>query len=720
MKSTPLIINWHDQNAPVYSAHFEQGGKGRLATAGGDNNVRLWKLERNSEERKVEYLSTLVKHTQAVNVVRWAPKGEVLASAGDDGNVIIWVPSETQQVAFGSEGLEDKETWRARHMCRSSGAEIYDLAWSPDGNYFIIGSMDNIARIYNSQTGYLVRQIAEHSHYVQGVAWDPLNEFLATQSSDRSVHIYSLKNKDGQYTLNSHDDGKTAKLAGHMKCDLPPRRIVAGSPALSDAATSARGTALASVENTGVASSPAPSAPGTPMSMALPMNPPSGINHSRRSSFSSRRSMSPAPSMPLPAVMPMGVEASPKPLSFTSSGLGVKNAMLYANETLTSFFRRLTFTPDGSLLLTPSGQYQTQHQPSKDAKPNYELVNTVYIYSRGGINKPPVAHLPGHKKPSVAVRCSPIIYTLRNSPQPIKNITIDTSSNEEAIPPLPDSVASTESTNMEPPAKPLVAAVSNGPAPAFTLPYRMVYAVATQDSVLIYDTQQMTPICVVSNLHCATFTDLAWYATPHVSSHVHVSLINFATHVRSVDGSTLLITSSDGFCSTLSFASGELGHVYTGEIGKAATTTAVAPAPPSPFHAQRGPVAPASLPAPLSPNAPSFALRGASPAHSVASTASSVAATTGKPLIAGAVPSLTASSTGKAPGGVITTPPETPHTSSSSAMAAASASIPTAPSSGVKREAGVEERAEAGQSKKRRIAPTLVQEFGKPDVSKKT
>lgn len=41
----------------------------------------------------------------------------------------------------------------------------------------------------------------------------------------------------------------------------------------------------------------------------------------------------------------------------------------------------------------------------------------------------------------------------------------------------------------------------------------MVYAVATQDSVLLYDTQQKTPICVVSNLHCATFTDLAWYET---------------------------------------------------------------------------------------------------------------------------------------------------------------------------------------------------------------
>lgn len=39
----------------------------------------------------------------------------------------------------------------------------------------------------------------------------------------------------------------------------------------------------------------------------------------------------------------------------------------------------------------------------------------------------------------------------------------------------------------------------------------MVYAVATQDAVLVYDTQQTTPLCVVSNLHYATFTDLTWY-----------------------------------------------------------------------------------------------------------------------------------------------------------------------------------------------------------------
>jgi chromatin assembly factor 1 subunit B len=371
-----------------------------------------------------------------------------------------------------------------------------------------------------------VRQIAEHSHYVQGVTWDPLNEYIATQSSDRSVHIYSLRTKDGQYTLNNYEDIKPAKLASHTKTDLPPRRISSSSPAPPE--FGARALAIDTVAS-GPVSSPAPSAPGTPNSVLLPMDPPSVVSHSRRSSFSSRRSASPAPSMPLPAVMSM--EPSPKP-SVTSLGLGVRNASLYANETLTSFFRRLTFTPDGSLLLTPSGQYQTQRQAEKDVKPTQEVINTVYIYTRGGINKPPIAHLPGHKKPSVVVRCSPVFYALRQSAPETKHITMDTSLAEEPIPSLPEplSVASPASQAMEPPPPPTSApaepgsasakpaelepasgsAASPSPKPTFALPYRMVYAVATQDSVLLYDTQQQTPICVVSNLHCATFTDLSW------------------------------------------------------------------------------------------------------------------------------------------------------------------------------------------------------------------
>ena len=125
------------------------------------------------------------------------------------------------------------------------------------------------------------------------------------------------------------------------------------------------------------------------------------------------------------------------------------------------------------------------------------------------MNRPPVAHLPGHKKPSIAVRFSSVYYKLRTGPPKVtENLTIDTSS-DGTIPALPPPIVETEPPSPEE-LKDASADATNASTILFSLPYRMVYAIATQDSVLIYDTQQHTPLCAISNLHYATFTDLTW------------------------------------------------------------------------------------------------------------------------------------------------------------------------------------------------------------------
>ena len=373
------------------------------------------------------------------------------------------------------------------------------------------------------------------------------------------------------------------------RMEMPPRRRTSNSPAPPEFATRARSSSNTSRR----AASPAPSAPDTPQSLALPMNPPASTSRSRRSSIgngspSVRRSASPAPNnMPLPAVMPA---TSPNPYV----NIGTRSTNIYANDALTSFFRRLTFAPDGSLLFTPAGQYKEARPTRADAKGAEEVTNTVFIYSRAGLNKPPIAHLPGHKKPSIAVKCSPIIYNMR-LPTETKQITIDTSANEGDIPLLPEPAHPSTSAPAIPPkdtngvkspsrdTPKLVDSATSpdasfpGPKPVFFLPYRIVYAVATQDTVYLYDTQQQSPICVVSNLHYATFTDLTW----------------------SGDGNTLVISSSDGFASTLSFEPGELGTRYHGSLQARVnqpttlntnTSTSLQPSPiPTPTSTARSP-----------------------------------------------------------------------------------------------------------------------------------
>ena len=174
----------------------------------------------------------------------------------------------------------------------------------------------------------------------------------------------------------------------------------------------------------------------------------------------------------------------------------------------------------------------------KDREKDKEADKTscVYVYSRAAFAKPPVAVLPGHKKASVAVRFSPVLFELRHlNPNTTmgepKKVELDVGKEVEEVELSGFSNAGSagERSSAPPPVTPSVhtlpspalSAVDHIPATkaegligagsgVFALPYRMMYAVATQDSVLVYDTQQTSPVCVMSQLHYESFTDMSW------------------------------------------------------------------------------------------------------------------------------------------------------------------------------------------------------------------
>ena len=61
---------------------------------------------------------------------------------------------------------------------------------------------------------------------------------------------------------------------------------------------------------------------------------------------------------------------------------------LYHNEALLSFFRRLSFSTDGSLLLAPAGQVKSgMSNGHESVTKGDEAQNTVFVYTRAGLNK---------------------------------------------------------------------------------------------------------------------------------------------------------------------------------------------------------------------------------------------------------------------------------------------------------------------------------------------
>ncbi|KAJ6677840.1 CHROMATIN ASSEMBLY FACTOR 1 SUBUNIT B [Salix viminalis] len=184
MKGGTVQINWHDTK-PVLTLDFHPIS-GLLATGGADYDIKLWLINSGQEQKKIAtatYQNSLSYHGSAINVLRFSPSGELLASGADGGELIIWKLHST----------ETGQTWKVLKTLLFHRKDVLDLEWSADSAYLISGSVDNSCIIWDVNKGSVHQLLDGHFHYVQGVAWDPLAKYIASISSDRTCRIYVNK-----------------------------------------------------------------------------------------------------------------------------------------------------------------------------------------------------------------------------------------------------------------------------------------------------------------------------------------------------------------------------------------------------------------------------------------------------------------------------------------------------------------------------------------------
>lgn len=137
----------------------------------------------------MELAADLSRHQRAVNVVRWSPNGELLASGDDESVVFIWKQKADHEVVniVDADGCseQDKEVWLTLKVLRGHREDIYDLSWAPNSQFLVSGSVDNTAMLWDVHSGKSLAILDDHKGYVQGVAWDPCNQYIATMSTDR-------------------------------------------------------------------------------------------------------------------------------------------------------------------------------------------------------------------------------------------------------------------------------------------------------------------------------------------------------------------------------------------------------------------------------------------------------------------------------------------------------------------------------------------------------
>jgi hypothetical protein len=143
-------------------------------------------------------------------------------------------------------------------------------------------------------------------------------------------------------------------------------------------------------------------------------------------------------------------------------------AALFHDESLNTFFRRLAWSPEGSLLAVPAGVYR-EHA-------GQQAQHATYIYARGHWGCP-LLSLPCPSKASTVVRFCPRIFKLRGQEQQGQQGGGSSGVSGDVL--APGSVAAAAGA----------AGAAGGSVNVLGLPYRLVLAVATMDSVLLYDMQ---------------------------------------------------------------------------------------------------------------------------------------------------------------------------------------------------------------------------------------
>jgi hypothetical protein len=229
------------------------------------------------------------------------------------------------------------------------------------------------------------------------------------------------------------------------------------------------------------------------------------------------------------------------------------------DETVPTFFRRLDTSPDGSFLFAPTGSFV--------GRAGEAPVPTTYVFVRGVFGRPAL-HLPTPGEASVAVRCHPRLFALRRrgrrdgpapgDPRPGGGKVVGSKG-------AGSKVAGGEAGGARPerPApNPRDQEPEEGaePAPLFSLPYRVVFAVATMSRVLVYDTEQRAPIACISNIHCAQITDLTWCGDGGSGGSHPAGGPSRPNGRGTGGGDTLAVTSQDGYVTLIHFARGELGE----------------------------------------------------------------------------------------------------------------------------------------------------------------
>lgn len=127
-------------------------------------------------------------HTSAVHCIAVSGDGHLLASGSSDGKIKLW-------------NLETGTL--VRSLTGHQGA-VQALAISPDGRQLISASQDAKLGIWDLEQGQLIAMVSAHTEAITSLAMNREGSLAITGSLDRTAKIWDLQTRESVATLTGH------------------------------------------------------------------------------------------------------------------------------------------------------------------------------------------------------------------------------------------------------------------------------------------------------------------------------------------------------------------------------------------------------------------------------------------------------------------------------------------------------------------------------------